>query len=212
MAIDPCTEYGLALALEDFVPCVLAGVGVLVFARKTASPRLATAGGVLITLGGLAKATWKTLVAAEPCRNIEILEQLLFPFLAVGFALVLVAFLGRQWILGIPALAAVGALVVGAMWPMLIAAAVCAVTLGVTAARRALGDGDRAAAGLFVLYVVGTLVLPPLAGRPDQSEGLQWIEQLTNTLVQGSFLLGALRLRRVATTSRAVPLPEGANA
>ena len=30
MAIDPCTEYGLALAIEDFVPVLLAGAGTVV--------------------------------------------------------------------------------------------------------------------------------------------------------------------------------------
>ena len=34
---------------------------------------------------------------------------------------------------------------------------------------------------LFVFYIVGTLVLPPLAARPHQSEQLQWGEQATNT-------------------------------
>lgn len=212
MAIDPCTEYGLALAIEDFVPCVLAGAGLMVFARKTSNPVLATVGGVLVLIGGLSKATWKTLVAAEPCRNYELLEQVLFPCLAVGFALVLVAFLGKRWIIAIPAVAAVAALAVQAMWPMLIAAAISAVTLGVSASRRASRDGDRVAALLFVVYVVGTLVLPPLAGRPDQSEGLQWIEQLTNTLVQGSFLLGALRLRPVPAAPTNQATPEGVNA
>lgn len=212
MAVDPCTEYGLALALEDFVPCVLAGAGLLVFARKTANPMLATVGGVLVLVGGLSKATWKTLVAAEPCRNYEILEQVLFPCLSVGFALVLVAFLGKRWILAIPAVAGVAALAVQAMWPCLIASAIGAVTLGITASRRAAKDGDRTAAALFVVYVVGTLVLPPLAGRPDQSEGLQWIEQLTNTLVQGSFLLGALRLRPVSAAATTSAVSEGVNA
>lgn len=212
MAIDPCTEYGLALAIEDFVPCVLAGAGLMVFARRTSHPMLATIGGLLVLVGGLSKATWKTLVAAEPCRNYELLEQVLFPCLSFGFALVLVAFLGKRWLLAIPAVAGVAALAVQAMWPCLIAAAIGAVTLGVAASRRAARDGDRVGAALFVVYVVGTLVLPPLAGRPDQSEGLQWIEQLTNTGVQGAFLLGALRLRPVSAAAITPAVSEGANA
>ena len=42
MAIDPCTEYGLALAAEDFVPVLLAGAGtvVLALAAGRAVPRL----------------------------------------------------------------------------------------------------------------------------------------------------------------------------
>ena len=33
MAVDPCTEYGLALALEDFVPVLLAGAGTVVLGQ-----------------------------------------------------------------------------------------------------------------------------------------------------------------------------------
>ena len=210
-AIDPCTEYGLALAVEDFVPCVLAGVGLMVFARRTSNPVLAILGGLLVLAGGLGKATWKLLVAMEPCRQYDILEQLLFPCLAFGFAIVLFAFVGRAAVLAIPVVAAVAALALDAMFPMLIAAAVGAVSLGVVAGRRAWRAGDRRTAALFAVYVIGTLVLPPLAARPDQPEWLQWIEQLTNTCVQGAFLLGAVRLRSAPTSSRDTAL-EGANA
>ena len=101
MAIDPCTEYGLALALEDFVPVVLAGAGAIVLAsaagRRVPELRVpALVGGLLITAGGLSKATWKVLVASEPCRNVELLEQLLFPCLAFGFALLAWAVVGAR--------------------------------------------------------------------------------------------------------------------
>lgn len=212
-AIDPCTEYGLALAVEDFVPVVLAGLGLLVFARATTRPRLALVGGALVFAGGLGKASWKLLVAMEPCRRVDLLEQLLFPCLAVGFALVLRAYVDKPAVLAVPAVAGAAALGLGAMWPMLAAAAVAAVALGLVAARRAARAGDRVTAALFAVYVTGTLVLPPLAARPDQPEWLQWIEQLTNTVVQGSFVLGALRLSRGAAAGAGdptVPVLEGA--
>ena len=212
MVIDPCAEYGLALALEDFVPVVLAGAGALVLAsaagrRVPALRNPALVGGLLVTAGGLSKAVWKTLVASEPCRNVELLEQLLFPCLAFGFAAMAWAVVGarrgsvprRAPFAAVPVAGAVVALVVGALWPMLVVAAVGAVTVGVVAARWARDQQDRRAAVLFVVYVVGTLVLPPLAARPEQSESLQWIEQLTNSAVQLCFLLGALSLRLRAT-------------
>ena len=93
----------------------------------------------------------------------------------------------------LPVLGCVAALLVGDTWPLLIVAAIGAVTVGVLAhpagSKR---HGDRSACVLFVVYIVGTLVLPPLAGRPHQSEELQWIEQRTNSVVQLCFLLGAL--------------------
>ncbi|KQW53699.1 hypothetical protein ASC77_05380 [Nocardioides sp. Root1257] len=209
MAVDPCTEYGLALALEDFVPVLLAGAGTVVLGqyagRVLPAVRVpALLAGALVFLGGLAKATWKLLVASEPCRNYPFLENLLFPCLAFGFAGIACALVGvwrrRQvpwWpFLVLPVVGGAAAIAVGDTWPLLIVAAVGAVFVGVLAIRLSLRDGDRLGALLFVVYIVGTLVLPPLAGRPNQSESLQWGEQGTNTIVQMSFLLGALRLLR----------------
>lgn len=207
MAIDPCTEYGLALAIEDFVPVLLAGAGSVVLARAAgrvlpAVRRPALLAGALVTLGGLAKAVWKLLVAAEPCRDYPFLEQLLFPCLAFGFAGIACALVGvwrgrpAPWLpfLGLPVLGGIAALALMDTWPLLVVAAFGAVTVGCLGIRLALRDGDRVAAGLYVVYIAGTLVLPPLAARPHQSQELQWAEQLTNSVVQLCFLLGALRL------------------
>jgi hypothetical protein len=209
MAVDPCTEYGLVLALEDFVPVLLAGAGTMVLGqyagRLLPAVRIpALLAGALVTLGGLAKATWKLLVAAEPCRNYPFLENMLFPCLAFGFAGIACALVGvwrgRQapwWpFLLLPVVGGIAALAVWDTWPLLIVSAIGAVFVGVLAIRLSLRGDDRLGALLFVVYIVGTLVLPPLAARPHQSEQLQWGEQSTNTLVQLSFLLGALRLLR----------------
>jgi hypothetical protein len=209
MMVDPCTEYGLALAVEDFVPVLLAGVGTVVLGQYAgrvlpAVRRPALLAGALVTLGGLAKATWKLLVASEPCRDYPVLEHLLFPCLALGFAGIACALVGvwrrRQaswWpFLVLPVVGGLAALLVMDTWPLLVVAAVGAVTVGVLGIRLSLRDGDRLGAVLFVVYIVGTLVLPPLAARPHQSESLQWGEQTTNTLVQLCFLLGSVRLLR----------------
>jgi len=211
MAIDPCTEYGLALASEDFVPVLLAGAGTLVLALAAGRKhdpvrRGALVAGGLVTLGGLAKATWKLLVASEPCRNYPFLENMLFPCLAFGFAGIAWALVsGRRgrsvpwWpFLGLPVLGGIASLAIWATWPLLIISAIGAVAVAVLCAQLALDHDDRLGALLFVVYAVGTLVLPPLAGRPDQSQSLQWAEQATNSVVQLCFLLGALRLLRRA--------------
>jgi len=225
MAIDPCTEYGLALAAEDFVPVLLAGAGTVVLglAAGRALPAVrvpALLAGALVTLGGLAKAIWKLLVAAEPCHNYPVLENMLFPCLAFGFAGIACALVGvwrgrpvPWWpFLVLPVLGGLASIAVWDTWPLLIVSAVAAVFIGVLSIRLALRDHDRLGAVLFTVYIVGTLVLPPLAGRPHQSEELQWGEQATNTLVQLSFLLGALRLLR-RTPSAAAPeaTPVGAH-
>ncbi len=227
MAIDPCTEYGLALAAEDFVPVLLAGAGTVVLGlaagRSLPSVRVpALLAGALVFLGGLAKATWKLLVAAEPCRNYPVLENLLFPCLAFGFAGIACALFGVRrgkqapWtpFLALPVLGGIASLLVMDTWPLLIVSAIGAVAVGVLCIQLSARHQDPLGVVLFVVYIVGTLVLPPLAGRPHQSEQLQWGEQTTNTLVQLSFLLGALRLlrRTPAAAPDSDPRPVGASA
>lgn len=217
MAVDPCTEYGLALAIEDFVPVLLAGAGSVVLGqaagRMLPAVRIpALLAGALVTLGGFCKALWKTLVAAEPCRNYPVLENLLFPCLAFGFAGIAWALWsvrrGRTvpWapFLVLPILASVGALLVMDTWPLLIVSAIAGVTVGVLALLLSRRHGDALGVALFVVYILGILVLPPLGAQPNQSEELQWAEQTTNSIVQLCFLLGALRIRsRIAASTPA---------
>lgn len=215
MAIDPCTEYGLALAIEDFVPVLLAGAGSVVLAqaagRVLPAVRVpALLAGALVTLGGFCKALWKLLVAAEPCRNYPWLENMLFPCLAFGFAGIACALVGvwrgKQvpwWpFLVLPVVGGVAALAVGDTWPLLIVAAIGAVFVGVLGIRLSRRYGFTAGVAFYVIYIVGTLVLPPLASRPNQSEELQWAEQLTNSVVQLCFLLGAIGIRSRVTAGR----------
>ncbi|WP_372734116.1 hypothetical protein [Nocardioides sp.] len=225
MKIDPCTEYGLSLAIQDFVPVLLAGAGAIALAnacgRRHPSLRVpALVGAALVTTGGLSKAVWKTLVAAEPCRNIEILEQILFPCLAFGFALLAwaVVSLRKDQVVSpvpyavVPVLGVASALYAGAMGPLLGVAALGAVWMGLNLAGHARALGMPAIAGLFIAYLLGTLILPPLAARPDQSERLQWIEQGTNSLVQLCFLIGVvaiLRHSRTADPLDSSPQPAG---
>src|SRR6478736_20334 len=201
MAVDPCTEYGLALALEDFVPVLRARAGSVVLGqaagRMLPAVRIpALLAGALVTLGGFCKALWKTLVAAEPCRDYPVLENMLFPCLAFGFA-------GIAWapFLVLPVLAGVGALLVMDTWPLLIVSAIAGVTVGVLALLLSRRHGDALGVALFVIYILGILILPPLGSRPNQSSELQWAEQTTNSIVQLCYLLGALRIRSRITAS-----------
>jgi hypothetical protein len=216
MAVDPCTEYGLALALEDFVPVLLAGTGSVVLAqaagRVLPAVRIpALLAGALITLGGFCKALWKTLVAAEPCRDYPFLEGMLFPCLAFGFAGIACALVGvwrgkaAPWwpFLVVPGVGALLALQTSDTWPLLVVSAIGAVFVGILGIRLSRRLGFTAGIAFYVIYIVGTLVLPPLAARPHQSEEVQWMEQLTNSVVQLCFLLGAIGIHK-----RVVPAPE----
>lgn len=228
--IDVCEEYGVALAVEDFVPCVLAlsALVILALTVRVRVPRafpVALVGAIVVSAGGLGKATWKLLVATG-CWEYPILEQLLFPALGFGFAALAWGLLSARQGRGItgwpfaafPVAAGIGALWMGDTWPLLIAAAVGATVLGVTAAVIAFKAGKPAVGWLFVFYTLGTNVLPPLAAQPNQSAELQWAEQLTNSVVQLCFLLGALWLREhftrleASTTADDADEKAGANA
>ncbi|WP_235735436.1 hypothetical protein [Nocardioides alcanivorans] len=211
--VDVCTEYNVPLAVEDFVPVLLAGAAfwILAGAVRLRVPRaysVALVGGLLVTLGGLCKALWKILVASN-CWDYPVLENLLFPCLAFGFSAVAWASLslakGREvgpWpFVLFPLAAGLGA---GWMswsageyknWPLLIAAAVAACVMAISLAVIAFRAGKKSVGYLFVIYTLGTNILPPLAAQPNQSLELQWAEQLTNSAVQLCFLLGALWLR-----------------
>jgi len=213
--VDVCAEYGVALAVEDFVPVVLAAAALVITAQACGRrlPRtfpVALLGAIAVSLGGLGKATWKLLVATG-CWEYPILERLLFPCLAFGFTALAWALLsarkGRElpgWpFAAFPVAAGVGALWMQDTWPMLIASAVSATVLGVTAAVIAFGARKPAVGALSVIYVLGPNILPPLAAQPKQSAELQWAEQLTNSCVQLCFLLGALWLREHLTSRAA---------
>ncbi|WP_411104265.1 hypothetical protein [Streptomyces sp. cmx-4-9] len=219
-------DYPPALAVEDFVPVLLTGVGAVLLTgplrgHAVRTGRTAVAGTALIFLGGLSKATWKLVVALDG-PDVQTLNKALFPCLSAGFLLLAHALLTLPadgsapasvrrppplW--GFAALwAATGAagLLSASTAPSMVltvvAVTVCAVRLVLLA--RSYGDGAAAAAG--GLWLTGMYVLGPLAARPDQSVALQWVEQSANTLTQGAFVLLAWRVAKHRRGAR-IPAP-----
>jgi hypothetical protein len=209
-------SYTVPLALYDYVPVLLSGLGSILLVRYAAArmPGLAPIGwaGVVLTVaGGLCKASWKLVVAATG-TNLERLEQLLFPLLAVGFTLlafvlmsVLLERRAPRWpfalILG---LGAVGALLARTMAPLLGVTSLMSLSIVFMAMIVAWRAKVLLAVVLFAINVVGVLALVPLGSdRIEQTEPLQWIEQSINTAAQGAYALAwFLVLRR---TRPAVP-------
>ena len=204
------------LALYDFLPVLLAGVGSFALAGyvRRSVPSLhpaASTGAALVLVGGLAKATWK-LVLAAGWGDWQVLETGLFVLLCPGFVLLawcLLAALGRRLPVVLPALvvaaAEAGALAAQSTGPLLAVTVLAATTtgvLGVLAARRA---GDTPAALLFCAQLVLAFALVPLAA-PPHTVGKQWLEEVLNTFGQGAFALAAVRLSRPASTSRRTDL------
>jgi hypothetical protein len=189
------------LALDDFVPVVLAGVGAVWLARTTGRDR-ALLGAVLVLAGGLCKASWK-LVLATTGDDVPHVDELLFCLLAPGFALLAAALLadvrsaqaatvsrGADAPVG---MTVVAALVLRSTGPLLALTVVASTATGVLAILSARRRDDSTAALLFAVQLVMAYALVPLAGS-GQSLAHQWWEQSLNTLGQGAFALGAWRL------------------
>lgn len=183
------------LALHDFVPVVLAGLGALWVARSTRrGPALV--GAVLVLLGGLCKAGWKLNLALTG-DDVALIDDLLFAFLAPGFALLAWSLVRRELPLALPlaisAAALLGAALLEHTAPLLVLTIVGATATSVLAIRRALAADDLAAVGLFALQLTLAFALVPFAGA-GQSISNQWWEQSLNTIGQGAFAVGGWRL------------------
>ncbi|WP_155371208.1 hypothetical protein [Catellatospora vulcania] len=212
-------DYPVIMALEDYVPTLLALAGFWLLGGASAAidRRAAFAGrfgAVLIGLGGVAKSTWKLILSAFG-TDLRWLEQSLFPLMATGALLVLwslhTTLRGRRapwWPYALVGVGIAGAAVaLTSVQPAFIAA-----TTGVTAISvlGAVLAGRRRAWGAVVLYALGVVAvtsLVPLRSHPQHDTvAFQWLEQGANTLAQAVFLTAALLTVRAAKVAAARPV------
>lgn len=216
-------EYTLSLALEDFVPVILSSIGLyfirqMVMKRDGTSSQLATLGWILITLGGLSKATWKLIMAlTDATVDIRLLDNALFVFLAPGFVCMAWAMWrmrgGKGGVWGVPA---------GIISTFYILATITAVTnpgsrtwvfvllglttlanlaFGILLIRQAWQTDKKPMAFLFLFNLVAIFVLSGLARIEPQTIPLQWTEQIINTFSQGAFAYAGWQLSQVGVTN-----------
>lgn len=212
-------DYPVILALEDFVPTLLALAGFWLLGGACAGiDRRAAAAGrigaVLIGLGGVAKSTWKLLLSAFG-TDVRWLEQALFPLMAAGALLVLwslqTTLRGRSapwWPYALVGLGIAGAAVAtGSLQPTFIAATTGVTLISVLGAVLAGRRRAWAAVVLFVLGIVAVTSLVPLRNHPQhETLTFQWLEQGTNTLAQAVFLTAALLTVRAARNAATRPV------
>ena len=201
------------MALEDYLPVLLAAMGWVYVARmiKRVSPAwsgLAWAGLTLVTLGGLSKATWKLIFAAS-ATDLWPLNTALFVLMCPGF-IALAWALWRSSILqpktkevwAIPLIVGLLVLVVAAYLGLVkgsrgwFALLIGLTTLGNLATaiwliRRSLQWGLPFLALLFLLNITASFALARLA---DQTVTMQWVKQGITTLSQAAFMFAAMRL------------------
>ncbi|TKB46071.1 hypothetical protein [Thalassotalea mangrovi] len=221
-------QYSLALALFDFVPVIFSSIGLILIARMIAAiepklQRIAQISVVMIIIGGTAKVTWKTLIAAFDI-NFMALNHSLFIFMAPGFTLLTYALIltrrsynrveysskGWLWPAGFIAVFALTAGYLAINFPdkrfwflsLLVLLTVANMVFIWHAVRHAWQIKQKGAGVLFIVNLVGIFLLSYLARQGDQSEAAQWLAEILNSITQGALALGAYWLYRA--TSREV--------
>ncbi|MCP5100237.1 MAG: hypothetical protein GY943_32190, partial [Chloroflexi bacterium] len=85
--------YTIGLALEDFVPVILSGIGLFIISQMATRingriGRMATIGWALVFIGGLLKAVWKLIIAFTNAQtNIVWMDKGMFLWMSIGFTL-----------------------------------------------------------------------------------------------------------------------------
>ena len=214
-------DYGLGLALFDFLPVLLSGIGLylladlLTRALPTARPVLLL-GFALVIAGGLSKAIWKlTLVLTQ--ANLVVLDAALFVLMAPGMVLLAMhtAAASGHWrgsagvtrpgrnslFVIVPVLAAAAALAMlrpetrSWFFVLLAASALANIIMTLLLARLSWSWGQRLTAGIFVVSILLTLSLSSLARIAAGSAPLQWLAESINLFATGTLALAVWRLR-----------------
>lgn len=208
--------YTISLALEDYVPVILFSVGLFLLSKMIAkmderSGRLAYLATILITLGGLFKASWKLILAATG-TEVAWLQDILFVLLTPGFIFLTWAIFSAQqerrapesiwvWplILSLSSLVAayyISVRIEGRSWVFMLMGVTTIFNVAVSSLviRQSLQQNMRAIGLLFLLNIVLVFVLGGIAFSPEPQLRTGWIEQLTNTISTGAFAFAAWKL------------------
>lgn len=203
----------LPVILSAFGLYLLAG---MITKMDESCKSMAYLGFVLVTLGGLSKAIWKLIFAiSEGQTNIIMMDNALFFCLSTGFIFTAFALMYSQgnlsgrgrpnniWL--IPAALASITLVTAfgisvtmydptregrQMWFFILLGMTTIfnfLALGL-AIRQSRQQKQWLALGLFVVNLSAVIILQGLARAAEQTEALQWIEQIVNTIAQAGFV------------------------
>jgi hypothetical protein len=218
-------SYSVSVALFDFLPVLVAAIGLGCLARgigrrHRALAPVAWAAAAAITLGGLCKASWKLIIAVHDQR-VDWLDHLLFILLAPGFVAMAFSLIHARsaWqdrlaadTAGFPALPLLlwlalplaGALALGISHPgtrlwffwLLAVTTFANWTLLVQAIIAARRSALPGWVSIgFAYNIVATLALAGLARLPP-GETSAWIQEGVNLTAQSALALGFWRLGR----------------
>ena len=197
--------------MQDFLPVALVAVGLffvakMIAGRNAAVGNLAFTGGILVTFGGVFKATWK-LIQAVGGADISWLNYSLFVLLSAGFiALAWAVWKSRTMETAIAKIWLPPTILTLILWSiaayfgfftdsrawffiLLAATTLANIALLVQLISRAVKNRLWLVAAL---YLFNFLVILALARNTDQTVTMQWLKQILTTFAQLSFAVASL--------------------
>jgi hypothetical protein len=217
-------QYTVTLALEDYLTVVFSALGLALLTRmvgqmERTAGRMALFGTSFIVAGGALKATGK-LVLALGGPNLPILNLGLFPLIAPGFTLMTWALyqmrrnlqgqplLRWPWLVpgGLSILFGTAALALGLAggpWRvvLLVQSTLMNIATLVLLIVAAWGCKLWLTSALFLISMLVVLVMSQMASLPIQTLAMVWGEQISQTLAQMLFALGAWQYGAYITTT-----------
>jgi hypothetical protein len=217
-------NFPLSMALQNYMPVLFSALGLwwiaqMVRAEDRALGQMAIAGVALITVAGVLKATWKLTMSISQ-TDVALFRDALFVMIGPGFTMMAFSLLplpsGEGGVRGVwrkPLLISVVALAVaGAMAVVLQSRAWVFVLMGMTTVantafmillmRRAKGQGQMLAFGLFGVNLLMSFVLAGIGGMPNKTLETHWVEQIVSTLSNAGFAYAAWMLAKQKQLSR----------
>jgi len=204
---DVAEGYNYWLAIEDFVPVVFAAIGFYALTQRVRSrfPQLtipvAFAGIILVVGSTFAGSIRKAFLAGGVSEDsLDWMQIPFFSAMPIGFAILFWAVLcllkdRKLSFLPFVALLAfffASAAIVERSIILIASGGLLAVAMGIGCAVLAKRQGGALTSVLFVLYSIVILGLPALGASENREDvAHQWLEQGTNTVVQGLFALAA---------------------
>jgi hypothetical protein len=223
-------QYPLSLAFEDYLTVVFSALGLILLTRMVAQMdrtlgRMALLGTILTVAGGALKATGK-LVLAFGGPDIPLLNLGLFPLIAPGFTLLAWSLylirrvfraqtaLPRPWLvpallIGLCCAASLALGIAGGPWRIVLIIQSSIGNIAMLGLLIAAAWGRRMwlTGALFLTCLVVVLAMSQMARLPNPTLAMVWAEQLSQTIAQALFAIGAWQYGQVmvATYRRLVP-------
>ncbi|NTV65083.1 MAG: hypothetical protein HGA65_16360 [Oscillochloris sp.] len=207
-------QYPVSLALEDYLTVIFSAIGMILLTKMVLQldrrlGQMALIGTTLTVVGGLMKATAK-LIMSMGGPEIPLLVYGLFPLIAPGFTLlgwslfqVRHMFQNKPvsknpWLvpsilIGVFAVGSIALAAVGGPWrvPLILLSSLANISLLIMLSLASWGRGLRVASVLFIVTLIVVLVMSQLAGKPITDLRVVWFEQLSQSLAQALFAVGA---------------------